>query len=164
MDKVNKITEKNFVDCLGPKEQWDSSLKDAIEYCLGASYPVIIHYGEEDKFNIMYNQKCAEKVPVIRYKHSHELAFGKNFREVLSHNQVVISLYKRILNGETEYKRDFPHKDPINDNKVLEQRYYTFLMSPIRNKDVIIKAMLCVCEDTTDKVLGIERVPNSLTR
>ncbi|KAF0515129.1 PAS/PAC sensor hybrid histidine kinase [Gigaspora margarita] len=164
MTKVNNITEKNFVDCLGPKEQWDSSLKDAVEYCLGASYPVTIYYGEEDKFNIMYNQKCAEKVPVIRYKHLYELAFGKEFRKVLPHNEYLVSLYKRILNGETEYKRDVPHLDPIKDNKEFEQRYYTYLMSPIRNKDDIIKGMLCVSEDTTDKVLGIERVPNCLTR
>ncbi|CAG8644514.1 13338_t:CDS:2, partial [Gigaspora rosea] len=37
-------------------------------------------------------------------------------------------------------------------------------MSPIRSKDGTIKAMLCVSEDTTDKVLGIEKVPNCLTR
>ncbi|CAG8830280.1 15550_t:CDS:2, partial [Racocetra persica] len=163
MDKAkNEITLKDFVTYLGPIELWSSQIKEAVEFCLGSSYAVTIYVGGIDNFIFMYNRNCIKKIPVIRYKHSSASAFGKAFKESLPNT------YDNLRKGESVFRRDVPNRDPIVDDNILEQRYYTYSMSPIREKDGKITAMLGVCEDTTDKFLRIERIvintPNNLTQ
>ncbi|CAG8602343.1 5884_t:CDS:2 [Cetraspora pellucida] len=155
MDKAkNEINLKDFVTYLGPIELWSSPVKEAVEFCLGSSYAVTIYFGDIDNFIFMYNRTSA---------------FGKAFKESLPNTYDNLrKVYELILKGKSVFRRDDPNLDPIVDDNILEQRYYTYSMSPIREKDGKITAMLGVCEDTTDKFLRIERIvintPNNLTQ
>ncbi|CAG8500248.1 6202_t:CDS:2, partial [Scutellospora calospora] len=136
----NEITMKDFVTLLGPKEIWGSSFKEAVEYCLGSSNSVGIYYGDGDDFIFMYNQTSA---------------FGKAFKESLPGTYLHMkSEYGLILKGETLFRHNYLYEDLI-----IEDKHY---------EDGTINAMLCVCEDTTETVLGIEKriinTPNNLTR
>ena len=54
------------------------------------------------------------------------------------------------------------HLVPINRNGKLEEVYWTYSYSPVRDKDGSVRATLVVCSETTDEVLSQRRLKTLL--
>ncbi|CAG8480840.1 25628_t:CDS:2 [Dentiscutata erythropus] len=136
--RENKIDMEAFAQLLkkydyGPIKSWDPSLTDAVNFCLESLDPVVIHVGKKDYADVDDFPGCIKGLPAIGNKHKQSgLAFG-NMNKIL----------------HAEWEKLTP--------QIRTERYYTYLMSPIHIRQKIIGAIVC-CKDTTDKVLGIERI------
>src|SRR5215207_2689310 len=61
-----------------------------------------------------------------------------------------------IDRGEATYSEDLPLM--MDRNGYLEETYFTFSYSPIRDESGGIGGMFCACTETTPKVIGERRL------
>ena len=135
---------------LGAVESWPQSLRTTVSIMLNSKYPMFIAWGPELIF--LYNDGYR---PIFGAKHP--AALGRPFADVWAEIwDDIVPLVRRALSGDATWSDDFGLF--MERSGYLEEVYFTFSYSAIRDETGGIGGMFCACTETTGKVLGERRL------
>jgi signal transduction histidine kinase len=133
---------------LGPIESWPQSLRTTVSLCLASNFPIALAWGPKHVqiYNDGYWPICGEK---------HPGAMGQDFTECWAAPWPVIGeAFERALAGETSFLED--QRMFLDRNGYLEETFFTFSFSPIRDETGVAGLFHPVTE-TTSKMLSERR-------
>ncbi|MFL5807204.1 MAG: ATP-binding protein [Roseiflexaceae bacterium] len=136
---------------LGPVEDWPQSLRTTVSILLNSRHPMFIFWGP--RLAKLYNDGYR---PILGAKHPG--ALGQPGPEVWPEIWDTIGpMVEHVLSqGEATWSDDlmlFMHR-----NGYLEEVYFTFSYSPVRDETGGVGGMFCACIETTERVLGERRL------
>ena len=136
---------------LGPMEHWPQSLRTALGICTESRFPMAIWWGPSAVQ--LYNDGY---VPVLGAKHPESL--GQNGPECWAEIWDVIGpLYTQVMvRGEPTWADDLLL--PMDRHGYVEETYFTFSYSPIRDESGGVGGLLITCAETTARVVGERRL------
>lgn len=136
---------------LGNPENWTSALKTLVSMMLTTNFPVMICWGND--FIQLYNDSFRPINGITK----HPDAMGGSAKNTYSEIWDTIGpMFKEVMQGETF---GFPNfKVPLNRNGYLEDCYFDFSYSPIRNENGNIDGILVICSETTTQVTSFKEL------
>nr|WP_236519021.1 ATP-binding protein [Sandaracinus amylolyticus] len=136
---------------LGPVERWPQSLRTSVSTCLSSRFPILLWWGPE--LVKLYNDAYAD---IVGDKHPR--ALGRPGREVWPEIWHIIGpmLASVVERGEATWSED--EMLPMNRHGFVEETYFTFSYSPIRDESGGIGGIFTAVQETTAKVLGERRL------
>lgn len=141
---------------LGPIEQWPLSLRNTVDMLLSSKFPMFLWWGPNhiQFYNDAYR-------PSMGAEGKHPKALGQNGIDCWPEIWNTINpLMEKVLNeGESVWYEDM-HL-PIYRNGKLDDVYWTFSYSPVRNDNNDIEGVLVICNETTDRILNIKHILES---
>ncbi|HEV2505339.1 MAG TPA: PAS domain S-box protein [Mesorhizobium sp.] len=134
---------------LGPKLEWPACLRIAVDLMLPSTAQIVMFWGPE--FIALYNDAYA---PTIGDKHPR--ALGRPARENWSELWDDLEpLLKRVFeHGETVSAKDRPFY--IERYGHPENVFFDISYSPVRDEAGTVRGVLCIVEETTERVLAQE--------
>lgn len=133
---------------LGAVETWTQSLKTTLNILLSSHHPMLLFWGEE--LIQFYND--AFRPSLGKDRHPQGLGSkAKDFWREIWHiiGEQLDAVMKR---GESTWNEN--QLVPIIRNGCLEEVYWTYSYSPVRDDDGKINGTLVVCTETTAQVIG----------
>ncbi len=130
---------------LGPRVRWPNCLSASMDILLPAQAQIVLFWGEE--FVALYNEAYA---PTIGDKHPR--AFGRPARENWGELWSDLEpLLRRVLDGgQTVFAKDRPFY--IERHGYPETVHFDISYSPVRDEERRIRGVLCIVNETTDRV------------
>lgn len=138
---------------LGSPEKWPENLKNTLATLLSCKFPMFLWWGEDliQFYNDAYR-------PSLGNDGKHPKAMGQKavdcWPEIWSFIYPLIT--KILATGESIWYDDLLL--PIYRNGKLEDVYWTFSYSPLRDDNRKINGVLVVCTETTEKVMYNQRL------
>ncbi len=133
---------------VGSVDQWPDALLIVVNTLLASRHPMFLWWGEEliQFYNDAYR-------PSIR-EDKHPRALGQPGRECWQEIWHVIGpqIEAVMTRGEASWHEN--QLVPINRNGKLEDVYWTYSYSPVRDSEGRIRGTLVVCTETTEAVLA----------
>ena len=137
---------------LGPLEGWPQSLKTAVSLMLGARHPMWIGWGPEATF--LYNDAYVDVLSLAK----HPWALGQPTREVWAEIWDVIEpLVTRVFEQGAATFIDDMRLFMNRGDGFIEETYYSFSYSPIRDESGAVAGLFCPSNETSDRVIGARR-------
>src|SRR5579871_4436173 len=134
---------------LGPIESWPQSLRTTVGLCLASNFPISIAWGR--RHIQIYNDGYW---PICGGKHPHSM--GQAFTECWASAWPAIgSAFEHALTGETSFLED--QRMFLDRNGYLEETFFTFSFSPIRDESGDIAGLFHPVTETTAKMVGERR-------
>jgi len=136
---------------LGAVSTWPQSLRTTISICLSSGFPMLILWGPEHVQ--FYNDAFR---PILGTKHPR--AIGQQGAECWAEIwEVIHPMFAHILaGGEAVGSEDQPFL--LDRSGSLEETFFTFSYSPIRDETGKVGGILCTVKETTRQVLSERRV------
>jgi PAS domain S-box-containing protein len=130
---------------LGRRVRWPNCLSASMDILLPAQAQIVLFWGEE--FVALYNEAYA---PTIGDKHPR--AFGRPARENWGELWSDLEpLLRRVLDGgQTVFAKDRPFY--IERHGYPETVHFDISYSPVRDEERRIRGVLCIVNETTDRV------------
>jgi PAS domain S-box-containing protein len=138
---------------LGTPDTWPKSLQTAVSILLNSQFPMFIWWGEDliTIYNDAYCLIAGEKHPSL---------LGKSGREGWAEIwQDLGPLVDTVFSGTATWAEDQPLY--MNRHGYVEETYFTFSYSPVRNDAGNVEGLFCACIETTEKVLATRRIQES---
>lgn len=137
---------------LGPVEQWPQSLRTTVSIMLNSRYPMFTFWGPH--LVKLYNDAYR---PVLGST-KHPQALGKPGPEVWPEiwDSIGPLVNQVILEGKATWSDNLPLF--MHRSGYLEEVYFTFSYSPVRDETGAVAGMFCACTETTQQVLGERRL------
>ena len=133
---------------LGPPASWPQALKTAVSLMLQTRQPAYIAWGPEQIS--LYNDGY---IPILGSKHPAGL--GQPAATLWAEIWDTLGpMNEAVLAGEAKWFEDMPFALAGRDREVS---WFSFSYTPIRNDDDRIAGILCLAQETTDKVLADRR-------
>jgi PAS domain S-box-containing protein len=143
---------------VGPMEQWPDALLTTVNTLLASRHPMFLWWGEElvQFYNDAYR-------PSIR-EDKHPLALGQPGRECWPEIWPIIGpqIDAVMARGEASWHED--QLVPIHRNGKLEDVYWTYGYSPVRDSAGEICGTLVVCTETTASVSTQRQLKREMER
>jgi signal transduction histidine kinase len=137
---------------LGPIESWPQSLRTAVSICLGSRHPIVLWWGPERWmfYNDGYRPFLGER--------KHPQFLGRPGQECWAEIWDIIGpmMEHVIETGEATWSEDFFLL--LLRFGYLEETYYTFSYSPIRDEKGRPSGIFDACTESTRRVLGDRRM------
>ena len=136
---------------VGAPAEWPNSLRSMVSLAMASRFPLLIWWG--DDLVMIYNDAYRA---IIEQKHP--FAMGRPGREVFPEIWDVI---EPMLNGVVERGEATWSDDqllPLHRAGFLEECYFTFSYSPVRDDTGRIGGVFCAVTETTDRVLAERRL------
>lgn len=143
---------------LGHPSGWPQHLRITLSIMLNTKFPMFLWWGEEmiQFYNDAYR-------PSLGNEGKHPTALGGKALDTWQEIWPVISpLIDRVKNGEATWSED--QFIPIYRNGALEDVYWTFGYSPVRDENGNVDGVLVVCHETTEKVIVQQKLEESNRR
>ena len=134
---------------LGPIEQWPQSLRTTVSLCLASNFPISMAWGPHrvQIYNDGYWPICAAKHPV---------SMGQDFKECwFSAWPAIGEAFERAQAGRTSFLEN--QRMFLDRNGYLEETFFTFLFSPIRDESGGVGGLFHPVTETTGKMLSERR-------
>src|SRR5947208_8549728 len=125
---------------LGPIESWPQSLRTTVSLCLSSNFPIALAWGPKHVqiYNDGYWPICGEK---------HPGSMGQDFTDCWAAPWPVIGeAFERALAGETSFLEN--QRMFLDRNGYLEETFFTFSFSPIRDETGVAGLFHPVTETT----------------
>jgi PAS domain S-box-containing protein len=137
---------------LGPPESWPQSLKTAVSLILNSQHPMWIGWGPQMSF--LYNDAYLHVLGLAK----HPWALGRPASEVWSEIWDVCGpLADKVFRyGQASFADDV--RLFMTRGDFLEETYYSFSYSPIRDESGDVGGLFCPSNDVTAKVIGARRL------
>ncbi len=137
---------------LGKPDEWPRSLKTAVSLILNSQHPMWIGWGPEMSF--LYNDAYLHVLGLAK----HPKSLGRPAAEVWAEIWDVCGPLadKVFQQGQASFVDDvrlFMHRGDY-----LEETYYSFSYSPIRDESGEVGGLFCPSNDVSPKVLGARRL------
>ena len=141
---------------VGEPSTWPQPLRAAVQLMLANKHLMFVAWGPELAF--LYNDGYR---PVFGQKHP--WALGRPFKEVWSEIWDDIEpLVNTALSGEATWSENLHLV--MERNGYPEDTWYTFSYSPLRDENGAVAGMFCAGSETTEAVLGVQRLRESEAR
>ena len=136
---------------VGPAASWSPALRSALDLALNTRFPVTLFWGPE--FVLLYNEAY---VPVLAEKHPN--ALGRRAVDVFPEAWDTIGPWMQaVLDGEgAVWIEDAPV--PLLRHGRLEESYFTFCYSPVRDVDGRVEGVIDIVAETTRNVIDQRRL------
>jgi two-component system, OmpR family, sensor histidine kinase VicK len=140
---------------VGDFDKWPQSLRTIVSIILSSKFPMFLWWGGDliQFYNDAYR-------PSLGNSGKHPAALGQKgvdcWPEIWP---VVYPLIQKVFAGEAVWSED--QLIPIYRNGRLEDVYWTFSYSPVRNDEGKINGVLVVCNESTEKVLSHAKLAES---
>jgi len=136
---------------LGPLEAWPQSLKTAVSLILNSRHPMWIGWGREMSF--LYNDAYLHVLGLEK----HPWALGRPASEVWAEIWDVCGpLADKVFDdGEASFVDDV--RLLMSRGDFLEETFYSFSYSPIRDEFGAVAGLFCPSNDVTSKAVGARR-------
>lgn len=136
---------------LGPMASWSGTLRNAVDVALHSRFPITLFWGPEHV--LVYNEAYVE---LIADKHPD--ALGTPARDVFPEAWDLIGpMMEGVLAGAAAtYVVDEPV--PLVRRGFLEECYFTFSYSAVRDADGTVEGVIDVAAETTQQVLDRRRL------
>jgi signal transduction histidine kinase len=134
---------------LGPIESWPQSLRTTVSLCLASNFPISIAWGpcHTQIYNDGYWPICGAK---------HPESMGQDFSVCWASAWPAIGqAFERALTGETSYLEN--QRMFLDRNGYLEETFFTFSFSPIRDETGGVGGLFHPVTETTSKMLSERR-------
>src|SRR5579875_33288 len=137
---------------LGPVESWPQSLRTAVSICLASYFPMLIWWGPE--LVMLYNDAYRPMLGATK----HPKAMGQKGRECWPEIWDIIGpmLEGVLTRGQATWSEN--QLLPLDRNGYVEECYFTFSYSPIRDETGGIGGVFTAVTETTQQVLGERRL------
>ncbi len=137
---------------LGPVEAWSDTLVTTVNMLLASRHPMFLWWGPD--LIQFYNDGYR---PSIRAD-KHPAAVGQRGIECWPEIWHIIGpqIDDVMTRGNSTWNTN--QLVPINRNGKLEEVYWTYSYSPVRDKDGTVQGTLVVCSETTEQVLSERRL------
>ncbi|HZU66009.1 MAG TPA: ATP-binding protein [Ktedonobacteraceae bacterium] len=137
---------------LGPVESWPQSLRTAVSICLASYFPMLIWWGPE--LVMLYNDAYRPMLGATK----HPQAMGQKGRECWPEIWDIIGpmLGGVLTRGQATWSEN--QLLPLDRNGYVEECYFTFSYSPIRDETGGIGGVFTAVTETTQQVLGERRL------
>jgi PAS domain S-box-containing protein len=141
---------------VGPVEKWSDTLLTTVNLILASRHPMFLWWGPE--LVQFYNDGYR---PSIR-EDKHPGALGQRGVECWPEIWPIIGpqIESAMRDGKSSW--NINHLVPINRNGKLEEVYWTYSYSPVRDHEGSVRGTLVVCSETTDEVLSHRRLKTLL--
>jgi signal transduction histidine kinase len=138
---------------LGPVSGWSYSLRATVHTVLHSRHPMFLFWGPE--FVQIYNDGYR---PSLGAGGRHPRALGVRGKEFWTDIWDIIGpqIHQVMTTGEATWHEN--QLVAIERNERMEEVYWTYSYSPVRDDDGSIGATLVVCQETTPAVLGERRL------
>lgn len=137
---------------LGPVESWPQSLRTSVSICLASHFPMLIWWGPE--LVMLYNDAYRPMLGTTK----HPQSMGQRGRECWPEIWDIIGpmLEGVLRKGEATWSEN--QLLPLDRNGYVEECYFTFSYSPIRDETGGIGGVFTAVTETTRQVLGDRRL------
>jgi signal transduction histidine kinase len=137
---------------LGPVESWPQSLRTAVSICLDSRHPIVLWWGPERW--MFYNDGYRPMLGASK----HPQFLGARGRDCWAEIWDVIGpmMEQVIETGEATWAEDLFL--PMVRSGYLEEAYFTFSYSPIRDETGRASGIFNACAESTARVLGERRM------
>lgn len=136
---------------VGPPEDWPQSLRTSVSICLLSRFPILLWWGHElvMLYNDAYSQIIADKHPGAM-----GLAGEACFPEIW---EIIEPMLRGVLErGEATWSED--QLLFLRRHGFVEECYFTFSYSPIRDESGGIGGVFCAVTETTPQLLRERRL------
>ena len=134
---------------LGPIDSWPQSLRTTVSLCLASNFPISIAWGPQHTqlYNDGYWPICGAK---------HPRSMGQDFKECWASAWPAVGpAFERALAGETSFLEN--QRMFLDRNGYLEEAFFTFSFSPIRDESGGVGGLFHPVTETTAKMLSERR-------
>jgi hypothetical protein len=142
---------------LGPVKAWSDTLVTTVNLLLASRHPMFLWWGPD--LIQFYNDGYR---PSIRAD-KHPAAVGQRGIECWPEIWPIIGPQVDAVMSRGESTWNMNQLVPINRNGKLEEVYWTYSYSPVRDKDGAVQGTLVVCSETTEQVLSERRLRTLLS-
>jgi len=142
---------------LSTPDQWPTQLKQLVATLLNAPTPILIYWGE--KHIQLYNDAFLPILGNPTPLHSLGISVQETNAEVWD---TLSALFEQVIQGEAVSYKDF--KLHLDRNGTLEEAFFDFSYSAIKDENAAIKGILVICKETTDKVKSTKSLEESEDR
>ena len=131
---------------LGPVEAWAGELRSAVDLMLDTRFPVTLFWGPA--LTLVYNDAYTELIG-----QKHPSALGRDTQEVFPEAWHIIGPMLRSVaeTGDPTWVRD--EYVPLERHGFLEECYFTFSYSPVRDAEGGVAGVMDIATETTGEVL-----------
>ncbi|MGZ3787303.1 MAG: PAS domain S-box protein [Bacteriovorax sp.] len=135
---------------LGPPDKWPSSLKNLVRLLLDNGSPMYIAWGAE--FSQFYNDSFS--LLLTSDRHQHFKALGQSTKKTFADywSSAIWPLFEKVLKGDSTFYEDL--QLPLHRNGSIEDGFFTFSLSPLRNEMGEVEGVMVIANETTKRVLG----------
>lgn len=135
---------------LGASSSWSETLVSTSKLMLDSGFPIALMWGPE--LVLLYNEAY---VPLMGEKHP---ALGRPVREVIPEAwELVGPMLSSVLRGQgASWSED--RYVPMRRRGFLEEAYFTFSYSPVRNLDGGVDGVMEIATETTRQVISSRRL------
>lgn len=137
------------VTALGPIENWPQSLRTTVSLCLASNFPINLIWGPQhiQIYNDGYRPICAAK---------HPKSLGEDYTKTwASAWEILDQAFHAALRGETSFLEN--QRMFLDRNGYLEETFFTFSLSPIRDESGEIGGLFHPVTETTAQMLSQRR-------
>ncbi len=137
---------------LGSVTSWPDSLRMAVSICLNSRFPIVIWWGPE--LILLYNDAWRPVLGATK----HPRALGSPGREIWPEIWDIIGpQFASVLSsGQATWSDDLLLV--IDRNGYIEEAYFTYSYSPIKEASGQVSGVFAVVSETTRRVLGERRL------
>jgi signal transduction histidine kinase/ActR/RegA family two-component response regulator len=129
---------------IGPPAGWSATLRNAASLILESEFPMYLAWGPHLTF--LYNAAFAGLLDTL-----HPKALGRPLAEVWPEQWPGMKpLLERALAGQATYGEDVPTS--VWRNGKPGNGWFTLAYSPLRDEDGVVRGVLCVTSETTQRV------------
>jgi PAS domain S-box-containing protein len=134
---------------LGPIEEWPQSLRTTVSLCLASNFPINLIWGPQhiQIYNDGYRPICAGK---------HPQSLGEDYTKTwVTAWQILDQAFQRALAGQTSFLEN--QRMFLDRNGYLEETFFTFSLSPIRDESGEVGGLFHPVTETTPQMLSQRR-------
>jgi signal transduction histidine kinase len=141
---------------IGTPDQWPQSLQTTLSIILNSKFPMFLWWGEN--MIQFYNDAY---LPSLGNNGKHPLALGQKGEDCWPEIWPVIKpLIDQVKSGSgATWSED--QLIPIYRNGKIEDVYWTFGYSPVKDENGNIAGVLVVCNETTEKMVNLKKLKES---
>lgn len=137
---------------IGTPDQWPQSLRTTLSIVLASRFPMFLWWGEDmiQFYNDAYR-------PSLGINGKHPTAVGQKGVDCWPEIWPIIKpLIDQVWAGEATWHEDM--LIPIYRNGTLEDVYWTFSYSPVKDESGNVGGVLVVCHETTEKTQAGKKI------
>ena len=134
---------------LGAIENWPQSLRTTVSLCLASNFPINLIWGPEhiQIYNDGYRPICAGK---------HPQSLGEDYTKTWATAwEILDQAFQRALAGQTSFLEN--QRMFLDRNGYLEETFFTFSLSPIRDESGEVGGLFHPVTETTPQMLSQRR-------
>lgn len=137
---------------LGNPQEWPVSLRVTLGFVLSSPFPMVLYWGEE--LTCFYNDAFR---PSLGRDGKHPAILGKRYEDAWPEIwETMEPLIDECLAGQSTMFQD--RLVPIYRNGKVEDVYWTFSHSPVKDEEGQTRGVLVVCKETTTRVTKFQNL------